>query len=156
MATTAENRNNYTTGQFERAKVARKLYHIISAPSTKNFKTILRSNRIKDCPVVEKDVYITEEIFGPAVTTLKGNSARRNPRIILEDLITVPPELLHKHSSIELCIDVIYVNKIGFLTSIGYPIFYRKTLHVSDGKTETLYNKLDKILHIYNLSLIHI
>ena len=43
-----------------------------------------------------------------------------------------------------------YVNGIGFLTSIGYPLYYRKTQHVSDGKTETLYKALDKILRIYN------
>ena len=66
------------------------------------------------------------------------------------DLIQVPPELIRKHSSLELCIDVMYVNKIGFLTSIGYPIYYRKTVYVSDGKTETLYETLGKILRIYN------
>ena len=41
VATTAENRNNYSTRKFNRAKLARKLYHIIGAPSTKNYKTIL-------------------------------------------------------------------------------------------------------------------
>ena len=43
-----------------------------------------------------------------------------------------------------------YVNKIEFLTSIGYPIYYRKTMHVKDGTAKTLYNNLDKIIRIYN------
>ena len=90
--------------------MTRKLYHIIVAPSTKNFKTILRSNKIKNCPVVEKDVDLAEAIFGPDIATIKGKSARRTPRAIIADLIAVPPELLRQHSSIELCIDVMYVN----------------------------------------------
>jgi hypothetical protein len=105
---------------------------------------------IKDCPVLEKDVEIAEAIFRADISTIKGNTARRTPRPIIQDLISIPPELVRKHSSIELCIDVMYVNRIGFLTSIGYPIYYRKTVHVTNGKNETLYNGLDKILRIYN------
>ena len=41
VTTTAEIRRNYSTGQFNRAKLARKLYHIIGVPSTKNYKAIL-------------------------------------------------------------------------------------------------------------------
>ena len=84
--------------------MARKIYHIIGAPSTKNFKMILRSNKIKNCPVVEKDIDLAEAIFGRDIATIKGKLSRRTPRAILEDLIAVPPELLRKHSRIELCI----------------------------------------------------
>ena len=150
MNTVAENRGNYSTAQFEQAKKARKLYHILGAPSTQNFKHIIRGNMIKDCPVIEKDIDLAEAIFGPDLATLKGKTPRRTPRLILVDLIQVPPELIRKHSSIELCIDVMYINKVGFLTSIGYPIYYRKTVYVPDGKKETLYDSLDKILRIYN------
>ena len=89
-------------------------------------------------------------IFGPDISTLKGKTSRKTPRAILEDLIKVPPELVRKHSSIELCIDTMYINRISFLTSIGYPLYYWKTVHISDGKSETLYENLDKILRIYN------
>ena len=81
---------------------------------------------IKDCPVVEKDIELAEAIFGPGISTIKGKTPRKTPRSILEYSIVIPPELIRKHSSIDLCIDVMYVKKIGFLTSIGYPIYYRK------------------------------
>ena len=76
---------------------------------------------IKDCPVLEKDVDVAMAVFGPDISTIKGKTPRRTPRAILQDVMAVPPELIRKHSSIELCIDVMYVNQIGFLTSIGYP-----------------------------------
>ena len=69
--------------QFEHAKVARKLYHILGIPSTKNYKTILSGNRINDCPIVEENVDLAEAIFGQDISTLKGKTDRRTLRAIL-------------------------------------------------------------------------
>ena len=121
-----------------------------------NFKKILRNNQIKDCPVVEKDVDLAEAIFGPDVATLKKKTVRRTPGQIVTDTVSILSELVRKHSSIELCMDIIYVNKIGFLTTSGYPIYYRKTSHVKDGKKDTVYSALDQILRIWNSGSFHV
>ena len=94
VTTVAENSRNYTTAEFERAKTARKLYHVLGAPSTSNYKKILRGNMIKDCPVLEKDVDLAMAVFGPDILTLKGKTPRRTPRAILQDAMAVPPELV--------------------------------------------------------------
>ena len=73
----AENRQNYTSRQFEDAKAARKLYHILGAPTIENFKKMLRANFIANCPVTPQDVDIAEKIFGPDLSTLKGKTTRR-------------------------------------------------------------------------------
>ena len=93
---------------------------------------------------MENDIDLAHDIFGKDVPTLKSKDAQRTPRPIIMDLIKVPPELVRKFSKINLCIDVIYVNRVGFMTSIGYPLYYRKTVHAENGKAETLYNCLDK------------
>ena len=59
-----ENSLGYTNRQFEQAKRARRLYHNVGEPTVENFKYMLRSNIIKDCPVTEKDANIVEKIFG--------------------------------------------------------------------------------------------
>ena len=74
----------------------------------------------------------------------------------MTDVVSIPPELLRKHSSIELCVDIIYVNKIGFLTTIGCPMYYRKTSHVKDGKKNTVFNALDHILRTWNSGGFHV
>ena len=94
VTTVAENRKNYTTQQFERAKRARKLYHVIGAPSMKNYKAILKSNQIRNCPVTEKDVDLAEQIFGPDVATIKGKSVRKTPAQRTDETIAIPPELI--------------------------------------------------------------
>jgi hypothetical protein len=63
ISTVAENRKGYTLCQFERAKEARKLYHIVGTPTTNNFKSLLRMNVIQKCPVTVEDVNIYEKIF---------------------------------------------------------------------------------------------
>ena len=51
MDTVKENRKNYTQRQFDRAKLARKLYHNVGTPTVQNFKSLLKANMIANCPV---------------------------------------------------------------------------------------------------------
>ena len=41
ITTVNENRKGYTLRQFERAKEARRLYHIVGTPTMDNFKSLL-------------------------------------------------------------------------------------------------------------------
>ena len=61
VETVEGNRKNYTTAHFESAKKARKVCHIIGPATIQNFKWILRSNQIKNCPVLPEHV-IAEDI----------------------------------------------------------------------------------------------
>jgi hypothetical protein len=123
--TVAKNRKNYTLRQFERTKVACTLYHILGAPSIENFKCLLRTNQIKNCPVMVEDVTIPDRIFGPNMSTLKGKSKRGTPRVAQKDIIEIPKELIKKHHNLELYIDVMFINKLPFLTGIDGTIKYR-------------------------------
>ena len=51
---------------------------------------------------------------------------------------------------VTLCIDTIYFNGIGFLTSIGYPMYYRKCSYVEDATEVEFYRKIDKAMRVYN------
>jgi hypothetical protein len=51
VQTIDENKKGYNQRQFEDAKKARKLFHIIGYPTVENFKAILRQNIIRNCPV---------------------------------------------------------------------------------------------------------
>ena len=62
---------------MERAKVERKLYHIVGSPTLEAFKAMLKSNIIMNCTVTAADVDIAEKIYGPAISTLKGKTTRQ-------------------------------------------------------------------------------
>ena len=137
---------NCTTAEFERAKTARKLCHAMGAPSLENCKKMLRSNQIKDCPAAEKDAELVEAIFGPGISTLKGRTPHKTPKAIAQDLIAVPPELARNHSSIDLCIDIMCMNKFGFMTFIGCPSHCWNFTMIKGGNKDTLHSCLDKTL----------
>jgi hypothetical protein len=110
ISTVAENRKGYTLRQFERAKEARKLYHIVGTPTMNNFKSLLWMNVIQNCPVTVEDVNISEKRFGPDMSSLKGKSTRRKPKPVRSDLIEIPSEIITKHHDIDLCMDAMYVS----------------------------------------------
>ena len=76
---------NYTTSPFEMDKQAHGLYHIIGFPTVQNFKGLLINNTIANCPITIEDVYISENIFGPDVSILKGKSTRNKSKPFQRD-----------------------------------------------------------------------
>jgi hypothetical protein len=79
VSTVSENRKGYTQRQFEDAKAARRLYHVMGCPGAENFKNLLRQNIIMNCPVTVDHVNIAEKIFGPDIGSLKGKTTRKKP-----------------------------------------------------------------------------
>jgi hypothetical protein len=116
--TVNENRVGYTQRQFEQAKKARELYHIVGTPTIETFKTLLKMNAIRNCPVMTEDVNIAEKIFGPDMSSLKGKSTHRKSTPVREDTVEIPEELIANNCEIELCIDIMYFNECGFMTTI--------------------------------------
>ena len=150
VTTVTENKSGYTQRQFERAKEARRLYHIVGTPTVENFKSLLRMNVIKNCPVTTEDVNIAEKIFGKDISSLKGKSTRRKPKSVRADLIEIPKELIEKHHNIELCMDTMYVNECGMLTAIDRTIKFRSLVPMNTRQHEEYYRALDQILRHYN------
>ena len=150
VATIAENHLGYTQRQFERARTARKLYHNVGTPTVENFKALLRSNVIQNCPVTVEDVNIAEKIFGPSVSSLKGKSTRQKPKPVRADVIEIPQELVEKHRDIELCMDTMFINKEGMLTSIDRTIKFRSLVPIDSKKREEYFRALDVIFRKYN------
>ena len=89
----AENRGNFTSSEHKCAKRMRNLYHNLGAPGIEKFKGILRTNWIKDCPVIESDIDIATEIWGPDVAYLKGKSIKSKSKKFVDDIIQIPAEL---------------------------------------------------------------
>jgi hypothetical protein len=116
--TVKENRVGYTQRQFEQAKKAQVLYHIVGTPTIERFKTLLKMNAIRNCPVTTEDVNSAKKIFGLNMSSLKGKSTFRKSTPVQEDTVEIPEELIANNCEIELCIDIMYVNECGFITTI--------------------------------------
>jgi len=145
-----ENRKGYTHRQFERAKVARSLYHNVGTPTVQNFKALLRMNVIKNCPVTTEDVDIAERIFGKSMSSLKGKSTRPKTKPVRSDLVEIPDELVEKHRDLELCMDTAKINGLLFLALIDRTIRLRSIVYLKSTKHKEYHKALDVVLREYN------
>jgi hypothetical protein len=144
--TVKENRVGYTQRQFEQAKRARELYHIVGTPTIETFKTLIKMNAIRNCPVMTDDVNIAEKIFRADMSSLKGHSTRRKSAQVREDTVEIPEELIANNREIELCIDIMYINECGFMTTINRTIRFRSAIPIENRTHEQYYRVLDMVL----------
>ena len=114
--------------EVEKAKRTRRLYHQLAAPSVVAFKSLLRQNLIKNCDVTEKDITLTENIFGTDVPTLKGKSTRPKPRTVVDEEIEIPKEFISKNKNLELAMDIVFINSETLLTTVDRSILFKSCI----------------------------
>ena len=74
--TVAENMKLFSKRQIKEAETARKLYATLSYPSLKDFKWVIRSNQIKNCPVTIENIDVALKVWGKNIAALKGKTTR--------------------------------------------------------------------------------
>ncbi len=148
--TVANNRKHYTKRQYERAKEAYRLYHVLNGPSFGSLKKLFQTNAIKDNPFNQRDLEIAEDIFGKARSTIQGKSTRKTPTSVITDIVDIPDCIYEKHHEIELCIDTMFINGIPFLMTIDKTIKYRCCMPLRNLENETYFKALDHAFRLYN------
>ena len=133
IETVEENMQGFSKRQIERAKVARNLYETIGFPSINDYKKIVKMNGIRNCPVTIDDINNMEKIFGTNIYTLKGKVTGQTHGGV-KDYIDVPKELKMKNENVELCADIMYVQKQKFLVTISKHIKFVTTTPVAEAK----------------------
>ena len=64
----------------------------------KKFKHMASTNMISDCPISVEDIRNSENMYGPSMEILKGNSTRIKPRLEIKDDIQIPSEIYKNNS----------------------------------------------------------
>jgi hypothetical protein len=118
-------------------------------PTVRDLKAVLKMNSIRNCPVTEHDIDMAVQIYDPNVASLKGKTTRVKPTIVVEDVISIPPELLDAQRHVELHIDTLYINGMTFLTTISSHICYRTAQWVPNRTVESYKEQLGMVLTFY-------
>jgi hypothetical protein len=90
------------------------------------------------------------------MSSLRGKSTRHKSTPVREDSIEIPEELILQNREIDLCIDIMYVNECGFMTTIDQTIQFRSALPIENRTHEEYYRVLDMVLRLYNSAGFHI
>ncbi len=91
--TVSENKGAFMKRQIASVDKVRDLYASLVYPSDADYKWILKSNQIKDCPVSVKDAKVALKIWGPNIAALKGKTKRSNPQHVVTDIVKIPVEI---------------------------------------------------------------
>jgi hypothetical protein len=90
------------------------------------------------------------------MSSLKGKSTHRKSTPVREDTVEIPEELIAHNREIELCIDIMYVNECGFMTTGDRTIRFRSATPIDNRTHEEYYRVLDMVLRVYNSAGFHI
>ena len=93
---------------------------LLGEPTIRNFKHILRKDLIPNCPVTVEDVNIPDRAFGPT----------QKPKPVVSKIASIP-KALAKYTKILSCLcctNMMFLNKIPFLTSIAKTIRYTSAI----------------------------
>ena len=150
IQTVPKNKEGFTKKQILRATIARALQHNLSFPTVENFKAIVQANGIRNCPITVEDIANAEKIFGPSVSGLKGKTKRRKPKAAEETFVPIPKELLKNNQQLDLCVDVMKIGGLRFLTSIDKTIGYRSAVYIKNEEFDTILKAMKMIINEYN------
>ena len=148
--TVKERMSYYSKKQQARAQIARRLYETIGFMSPADFKLVVQSNALANCPVTVEDIKIAEDIYGPSVFAIKGKSVRVPPHRSVSNTIEIPRELIAQHRGVQLCADIVFIEELPFLITLSKNIRFGTITYVHDLEaTKTLWNELKKVWVIY-------
>ena len=103
-----------------------------------------------------EDIDIFEKILGPDVTTLKGKTVRNKPKSVVNDYIGITQELNDTHQNIELCADIMYIQRQIICISIYKRIKFIAIQDIIDGNFLILNKSFDNTFRVYNQSVLQI
>ena len=122
----------------------------LSYPSMKDFKWVIQSNQIKDCPVMVQDIDVTSKIWGKDVAALKGKTTRHKPLPgVAWDLVKIPKELLKLHKKVFLMVDIFFINKIPFFVMLSHTIYFMAINHLANRTMSKIFKSFKEIYQYY-------
>jgi hypothetical protein len=131
------------------ADKARTFNACIAFPSLPDYKWILRSGQVDECPVSMEDAEIAQKIWGPSIASLKGKTVCTKAVPVKTDIVQVPVKIRDLHQEVTLTIDVFFVNKIPFLITLSGKITFTTVTHLSNRKIDTIFKAFKTIFKYY-------
>ena len=126
------NKEGFMKRQLKSTEAARALHAVLSYPSMKDFKWVICSNQIMNCPVTVQDIKVAHKIWGTNIAALKGKTTHGKPNMVAGDLVKVPAKLLNLHREVTLTADIFFVNKIPFFLMMNQKICFMVVNHLAN------------------------
>jgi hypothetical protein len=115
----------------------------------KDFKWVIQSNQIKDCPVTVQYIDVDRKIWGKNIAALKGKTTRSKSIPVARDYVKVPMELMKLHKEVFLTTGIFFVNKIPFFLSLSRKICFTAVNHLADRMVPQIFRAFKEMYQYY-------
>jgi hypothetical protein len=147
--TVGNNREGFTNRAYNKAKQARRAIGMLGYPSEKDFRKMVSSNMITNCPVTPTDTSAANKIFGPNVASIKGKTVRVTQEPVLTSYVKLPQEILDLNKEITITADVMFVDGLGFMVTNSRGVKFTTSEYGPTRSKANITNSLKKFFGIY-------
>jgi len=99
---------------------------IIGRLNTKEYTSYMERDLLLNCCITKEDIIHAEDILGPNLGSLKGNTTcKTSSKVILNICDNLPEGLLKVYSDVIIVMDMMYINKIPFVITMSRAIHFR-------------------------------
>ena len=149
VSTVEENKEGFTNREVDDAKQMRQTLGLIGYQSGQDYKDMVRSSMIMNCPTTTRDIENDNTIFGRNVHTLKGITVRKQPGSVISDYMEIPEEIKQMNQDIELLADIMFLNGLPFLVTISRIIMFTTVEYLDNQSKGSRVKSIKKALKLY-------
>jgi hypothetical protein len=115
----------------------------------KDFKWVIQSNQIKNCPVTVQDIDVAQKIWGKNIAALKGKTTRRKSIPVARDYVKVPMELMKLHKEVFLTTYIFFVKNVPFFLTLSCKICFTEVNHLADRMVPQIFKAFKEMYQYY-------
>ncbi len=109
------NYEGYTKKETLRAREARRAQTMLWSPTKKDFKGMVSSNIIPNCPISGSNITNAQNIFGPDLASVRRKTVHQTPAPVVGDYVAIPHKLVKANAAVTLVAIVFFVDGAAFL-----------------------------------------
>ena len=143
------NKSKYSSSDYSRAVDARKVQNIIGAPTFKQYRHIVDSNTMRNCPLLPTDIEAAEDIFGKNIQILKGRTTNKKSMHLRSYVTKIPITILEKYKLVTITGDIMFVNKLRFVITKSRAIKFTTSQFINSAKETDLFESILATKKIY-------
>jgi hypothetical protein len=122
---------------------------MIGIPSKGDYKGLVSSNMISNCPIVPVDITNARVIFGPDLASVRRKAVHQTPAPVVADHVAVPCALVERNKVVTMATDVFFIDRTAFLVTLSRNIKFVMVEHLPVRTATALVKHIKQVLHVY-------
>jgi hypothetical protein len=150
VQTVRERYEGFTRREVQEARAAREAQAMIGHPTDREFRNMVRTNMIPNCPVTTVAIDNANKIWGPDLAGVRGRRTRQRPEHVKIEYLSIPRSIVDRLKHVTLSVDVMFVDGVPFLVSVSRGINLITAEFTASRTAKRLAEYIKNILRLYH------